>query len=261
MTTTWPDPAGRVSLLDVDPELAGPVDESERARLRNALVAPVFRFEPGPVPQPPREAMPLGYLMLKGLLLYEATVCGRRAAELLGPGDLFNPGPGADQDVAALPAVRTSTVLTPTLLADLSRLVEPIAFRPGALQALLSRAGNRLEAAAVHRSIGAHVRVDVRVLAYLWHLADRFGVVCRDSIKVDLPLTHATLARLVGARRPTVTTALVHLIELGYVRREGRLFYLLGDASAIEDLDRRSPSHSFALVGSVDGRQPSVVGA
>jgi CRP-like cAMP-binding protein len=89
--------------------------------------------------------------------------------------------------------------------------------------------------------------VDVRVLAYLWHLADRFGVVLPGAVRLDIPLTHAVLARLVGARRPTVTTALQRLIQLGYLRREGRAFVLIGSALAIEELERRSPARDFAL--------------
>jgi CRP-like cAMP-binding protein len=100
---------------------------------------------------------------------------------------------------------------------------------------------------AIQRSITAHVRVDVRVLAYLWHLGDRFGVVVPGAIRLDIPLTHAVLARLVGARRPTVTTALQRLIQLGYLRRDGRAFVLLGDATAVAELESRSPARDFEL--------------
>ena len=41
--------------------------------------------------------------------------------------------------------------------------------------------------------------------ATLWHVAERWGRVGRDSIVVDLPLSHQRLADLVGAHRPTVT--------------------------------------------------------
>jgi hypothetical protein len=91
------------------------------------------------------------------------------------------------------------------------------------------------------------VRVDVRVLAYLWHLADRFGVVQPGAVKLDVPLTHAVLARLIGARRPTVTTALQRLIQLGYLHRDGRAFVLAGDASSVIELESRSPARDFAL--------------
>jgi CRP/FNR family transcriptional regulator, cyclic AMP receptor protein len=44
-----------------------------------------------------------------------------------------------------------------------------------------------------------------------WHLADRWGRVGPESIAIHVPLTHEMLAKLVGATRPTVTTALSRL--------------------------------------------------
>ena len=234
----WPErPAGRIPLLDVDPDLGN----GERSPRLNVAV---FRFPTGPLPPAPEFAdeRPLGYLVLKGLLLYEAAVCGRAAAELIGPGEIVRP---ASQYASGTIATHASwSVLAPALLADLSSLDHEHA---GVVMASLAcRAADRAERAAVERSICSHVRVDVRVLAYLWHLADRFGVVVPGGVRLELPLTHAIVARLVGARRPTVTTALQRLIQLGYLAREGRAFRLIGDAGSIEDLDRRSPARDFA---------------
>jgi DNA-binding IclR family transcriptional regulator len=67
------------------------------------------------------------------------------------------------------------------------------------------------------------------------------------AVKLDVPLTHAVLARLVGARRPTVTTALQRLLQLGYLQRDGRAFVLVGDASGVAELESRSPARDFAL--------------
>ena len=238
----WPaQPAGRVPLLEVDPDLAGSASHNGGGAGR--LTAPVFRFATGKIPEPPPRdhERELGFLVLKGLLLYESVICGRAAAELLGPGELVRfPSPRSNGTIRAEVVVHA---LEPTLLADLSALD---ARHPEVIESLALRAADRAERVAVERSIGSHVRVDVRVLAYLWHLADRFGVVGRDGIKLDLPLTHATLARLVGARRPTVTTALQRLTQLGYIAREGRTYRLIGDASSVDDLDRRSPARDFA---------------
>ena len=55
-------------------------------------------------------------------------------------------------------------------------------------------------------------RVDVRLHMLLWHLAARWGRVRSDGTVLRLRLTHAVLADLVAARRPTVTTALSELI-------------------------------------------------
>jgi len=236
----WPvQPAGRISLLEVDPDLANGDGDAR-------LAVAVFRFGAGAMPSEPpaetRRGCMLGYLVLKGLVLYESAVCGRAAAELLGPGDVVRAA--GNYTSGTLPTRVTWTALSPVLLADLCSL-DP--HRSGAvIEALAMRCEDRAERAAIERSICSHVRVDVRVLAQLWHLADRFGVVVPGGVKVDLPLTHAVLARLVGARRPTVTTALQRLVQLGYVTREGRSFRLAGDATSVEDLDRRSPARDFA---------------
>ena len=233
----WPvQAAGHVSLLDVDPDLAG----RNGAAADGRVVVPVLRFPVGPMPAAPENAdRSLGYIVLKGLVIYESAVGGRAAAELLGPGEAIRPGSALTSGTLR-PTVRW-TALEPTLLADLADVEAP-----AVMEALARRYADRAERVAVERSIGSHVRVDVRVLAYLWHLADRFGVVAPGGVKLDLPLTHAVLARLIGARRPTVTTALQRLIQLGYVARDGRTFRLIGDASSIEDLDRRSPARNFA---------------
>lgn len=255
----WPvQPTGRIALLDVDPDLAesaGAADGAPSGR----LTVPVFRLGSGAMAEPPPSAArnPLGYLVLKGLLLYEVSVCGRATAELLGPGDLVRPGMRPES--AILESTSKWTVLEQALLADLSPV--ETSRHPKSLEiveALLARCADRLEAVAIQRSIAAHVRVDVRVLCYLWHLADRFGVVVPGAVKLNFPLTHAVLARLVGARRPTVTTALQRLMQLGYLQRENRAFVLFGDASCVNELESRSPARDFAIPAG-NGYEPAVI--
>jgi CRP/FNR family transcriptional regulator, cyclic AMP receptor protein len=255
-TAGWPlHPAGRIALLDVDPDLAGRKSGSELAAIRDRLTAPVYRLATGTLPEPPahKRDSHLGFLLLKGLLLYEVSACGRATAELLGPGDLIRPW-GADVSTTLASDIKW-TVLEQALVADLgSAASSRFAETTDVLEALVRRCADRAEAVAIQRSITAHVRVDVRVLAYLWHLADRFGVVTPGAVKLDVPLTHAVLARLVGARRPTVTTALQRLMQLGYLRRDGRAFVLVGDPSAVLELESRSPARDFALPdGTMDG--------
>jgi CRP-like cAMP-binding protein len=234
--------------LDVDPDLAGGKTGPELAGIRDRLTAPVYRVGTGPLPEPPanKRDRHLGFLVLKGLLLYEVTACARATAELLGPGDLVRPW-RQHHSSETLETTSTWTILEQTLLGDLGTAASAQWASDGAIaEVLITRCVDRADAAAVQRSITAHVRVDVRLLAYLWHLADRFGVVIRGGVRLDVPLTHAVLARLVGARRPTVTTALQRLIQLGYLRREGRAYVLLGDAGAVAELESRSPSRDFA---------------
>jgi hypothetical protein len=245
----WPlHPAGRIALLDVDPDLAGRKSGPELAAIRDRLTAPVYRLPVGALPEPPatkREGH-LGFLVLKGLLLYEVSACGRATAELLGTGDLVRPW-GSELSPTLAIDVKW-IVLEQVLLADLGTVSSSrFADSGDVFEALVRRCTDRAEAVAIQRSITAHVRVDVRVLAYLWHLADRFGVVQPGAVKLDIPLTHAVLARLIGARRPTVTTALQRLIQLGYLRRDGRAFVLLGDSSSVVELESRSPARDFEL--------------
>src|SRR4051794_38230552 len=244
----WPQqPAGRIALLDVDPDLASSLSAEERAAVRTELTVPVLRLPTGQMPLAPTPGEDhLGYLVFKGLLLYEVWVCGRATAELLGPGDLVRPW---SREASGTVSVETRwMVLEQALLGDLGSLDrQRLACSGDVFAGLVKRAADRAESAAIQRSIAAHVRVDVRVLAYLWYLADRFGVVVPGAVRLNVPLTHAVLARLVGARRPTVTTALHRLMQLGYLRRDGRAFVLCGDASAVEELERRSPARDFVL--------------
>lgn len=241
-------------MLDVDPDLVTRRSGPELAAIRDRLTAPVYRIPTGALPEPParkREGQ-LGYLVLKGLLLYEVSACGRATAELLGPGDLVRPWAADVSDTLASDVKWTA--LEQVLLADLGTTANSRFFEtPDVLETLVKRGSDRAEAVAIQRSITAHVRVDVRLLAYLWHLADRFGVVTPGSVKLDLPLTHAVLARLIGARRPTVTTALQRLMQLGYLRREGRSFVLVGDAGGVTELESRSPARDFALPDARNG--------
>lgn len=231
----WPPhPVGRVDLREVEPDLVG-LDADP-----GTVALSVFRLPRGPMPVAPEPAPGNhpGYLLLKGLVLYEVRVCGRVTADLLGPGDQVRPY--APHDAGTLATTATWTILETALLGDLRALGR---LRPERSQrifeGLLDRSATHAELLAIERTIAAQVRVDVRLLAYLWHLADRFGVVVPGAVRMTLPLTHNVLARLVGARRPTVTTALQRLMRLGYLERDGQAFLLLGDSSAVDDLERQ----------------------
>jgi CRP/FNR family transcriptional regulator, cyclic AMP receptor protein len=246
----WPvSPAGRVALLDVDPDLAAAMSPERAAGLRSELTAAVYRLSRGampPAPATPEHEVHLGFLVLKGLILREVMVCGRPTAELIGPGDLVRPWAGSNGEL--LPCTVKWTVLEQSLLADLGpAFAMRVSGRPELLEALIARSVERAENLAVQRSIASHVRVDVRVLAFLWHLAERYGVVVPGAVRINVPLTHSVLARLVGARRPTVTTALQRLMHLGYLQREARAFVLVGDAGAVGELESRSPSRDFEM--------------
>ena len=74
----------------------------------------------------------------------------------------------------------------------------------------------------MHRLTGQLVicqlpRVDQRVLAIMWLLAESWGQVTPGGVRLPLALTHETLGAMVGARRPTVTLALRKLSQQGAI--------------------------------------------
>lgn len=62
-------------------------------------------------------------------------------------------------------------------------------------------------------------QVRPRLLLLLWHLADRWGRVTPDGVRIPLRLRHGMLAELLAVRRPSATAALQQLISDGLVRR------------------------------------------
>lgn len=83
---------------------------------------------------------------------------------------------------------------------------------------MVGRALERSRNLAVNLAIIQQARVATRLHMLLWHFADRWGRVRADGVLVPLALTHAVLAELVAARRPTVTTALTELARAKNVR-------------------------------------------
>jgi CRP/FNR family transcriptional regulator, cyclic AMP receptor protein len=168
-------------------------------------------------------------LVLSGLMIRRVGIEGRYGAELIGEGDLLRP---SDEAVSPLLPLTTDwTVLLPARLAALDcgfeqRLTE----YPELARSLLGRAIQRSKNLAVNMAIVHQARVDVRVHMLLWHLAARWGRVRSDGTVLPLRLTHAVLADLVAARRPTVTTALSELTKRGLVRTDGETWVLPGEA-------------------------------
>lgn len=221
--TTDTADVGRVAhvrLGDVDPDLAPPSDgrgpvvpvfEIRVASSAAAVTSVVRRLGRG--------------VILKGYLLRDLEALGGSITDLLGPGDiLFGHDPLAD----GLAETRTQWhALERALIVDLSGVTPS-----GAVcDAITRRLESQLERAQLRCAIESIIRVDLRVLAYLWHLASTWGVVTPDGVRLEIPLTHALLASLVGARRPTVTTALGALSSGGYIRRDGRCLTLIGECN------------------------------
>jgi CRP/FNR family transcriptional regulator, cyclic AMP receptor protein len=108
----------------------------------------------------------------------------------------------------------------------------PMGRYPDVLSALFARAVRRSRHTVVAIAIVHQPRVDVRLHMLFWELADRWGTVHADGVRVPLELTHDVLADLVAARRPTVSKALGELAERGAVTWTGGYRLLSGDPPA-----------------------------
>src|SRR5204863_9474254 len=114
----------------------------------------------------------------------------------------------------------TWRVVEPVRLAQLDRrFALTVAPWPEVSAALMDRIIQRARWLAFQLAVCHVVRVDTRILLMLWHFADRWGRMTREGARVRIPVTHSVLASVVGARRPSVTTALGRLEDKGLIER------------------------------------------
>lgn len=167
---------------------------------------------------------------------------GRFGAELLGGGDLLRPWQD-DYASPILPLQTGWTVLEPTRVAVLDdEFVQRVAHYPELGSAMVARAMRRARNLVVNMAIVHQPRVDVRLHMLFWHLAGRWGRVRPEGTVLRMRLTHAVLADLVAARRPTVTSALTELSRSGQVRSSGDQWILLGERPGELDANLAEPS-------------------
>jgi len=171
----------------------------------------------------------IGLLILEGLVIRRMGMDGRYGAELLGPGDLLRPWQEA-ADALTLPLRTSRKILTPTRIAVLDLEFAARAARyPQIAGQLVARAMNRTRNLGVLMAIHHHPRVDVRLHTLFWHLAERWGRMRADGVHVPLRLTHAVLADLIAARRPTVSSALADLSRRGVLAATDEGWHLTGE--------------------------------
>jgi len=240
MKATAPDV---VRLLEQDPDLAGLLTGNRRAEAERELVVRVHRLGVGVWDVSRLEgasADHIGLLLLEGVVAREVIVADHVSAELLGPGDLLRPWQPASK-AGLLPVDVLWSVLSPSAFAVLDRrFAGELARWPEVTAALFDRLSERSLRLATTQAISQLTRVDRRLKALLWHLAERWGRVSGDGVIVPLALTHRILGQLVGARRPTVSTALGELAERGeLVRRVDGSWVLRGSPPDASALSRR----------------------
>jgi len=223
--------ADTVEVLRVDPDLAAGIDAAHLTEARRTCIATRAELPRGPwspTTASPATADGFGLLVLAGFLVRRVGRGDRFGAELLGPGDLLRPWQTIGA-VASAPFEPTWTVVAPAELAVLDKVfVARAAAYPSVAVAMVDRAMSRSRHLALTMAAVQQPRVDRRLHALLWQLADRWGRIGPEGATLAVPLTHELLGELVAARRPSVTTALAGLAAAGQVEREGRRWLLRG---------------------------------
>lgn len=234
---------GRVQpLFEIDREFASCIPEADLATARRQLLVPVFDVHKGHWQIPAiRHDRCSGFVVIAGTLIRDARVAEHWSTELLGPEDVLQPW-------EELPAPLSVSVdsgwraLESTRLAVLDgRFATAAARWPQLLAELVARTVRRSRFLVALMAVSQVRRLDERLILLLRILAERWGHVGRDGVELDLRLTHETVARLAGARRPSVSTTLTRLERDGALLRNERRFLL--------PLDTIAAPHRHSTIG------------
>ena len=219
-------------LLDLDPDLGQLLEGDRLEAARRDLRVALHSLEPGPWEVDKLSgASPehVGLLVIEGVLAREVLVSDTVSTELLGPGDVVRPWRLPTGDALLRNSVRWS-VLSRSRIALLDRrFAVQLGNFPEVNAAIIDRVTERAQRLALTQAISQLNRVDRRLLALFWHLAERWGRMTPDGVAVPMTLSHRMLGQLIGARRPTVSTALGELAKEGeIVRRDDGTWLLTG---------------------------------
>jgi hypothetical protein len=254
-----------ISLLDADPDLGRLLEGEALEDAQRDLVARVHALEPGPWDgERLRVAGPehVGLLIVDGLMTRELALADNVSAELLGPGDVVRPWQAKGPEQLVPFGVRWS-VIEETRLAVLDqRFGIALAQHPEVNAMLIDRLTERTQRLSLMQAISQLNGVDRRLMTLFWHLAERWGRVTRDGVVVSIPVPHRVVAQLVGARRPTVSTALSQLAARGELVRTADGTWLLSGAPygvPSEDAARivRRRRRRFEREGEAPPREPT----
>ena len=246
------------ALLDLDPDLGHLLEADRFAAARRELRVAIHTLDTGPWDAARLSGASsdhIGLLVLDGVVAREVLVFDTVSTELLGPGDVVRPWRLQQASGLLRHSIRWN-VLTRTRIGLLDR-------RFGAQLGVLP--GDHLGDHRPRQRAGHAARHDAgdlaaqprrpSLLALFWHLAERWG---RDAGRHRAPhdavAPHAGSA--VGARRPTVSTALAELARDGQVvRRDDGTWLLTGGPVGLPEPEIESSSRRAASCCAPDLRR------
>lgn len=236
-----------VALIDVDAELAEGLTDEQAAAAREGVRVKAEWVPPGPLSEARvrRDEPGTIVLLARGLVARTTTFEDAVVAELVCRGGFIWPHTPRDQARLALRDYRIElAALETSLLASLGpEALRALAGFPELGARLLRRCERHVAELEALRVIGQVTGVERRLLAFFRLLAARQGRDTSEGVAVPVAMPHRMLADLVGARRPTVSTALRQLADAGELRRLHDGTWLLPGAT-VADVSGRSPAIS-----------------
>lgn len=216
MPARFTSEARTICLLDVDPAFGEGVPDQDVRQARRALAVPTAAVPSGDFDiagVAARHGDTALLLVLTGAIARDVQVLDRITTQLFGPGDVLST---CDREPDSVHARVRFHAEEPARVALINgRFHSAARVWPELSSVVQQRLAAQSRRLAIQAAILALPRVESRVLAILWHLADVFGSVRSQGVLVPLQLTHERLGRLVGAQRPTVTLALRRLSDAG----------------------------------------------
>ena len=196
-------------------------------------------------------------LILDGVVARDVRLEDVTSTELLGPGDVIHPATVSDADRLLGDQVSWSVLAECRVAVIDARCAQGLAGYPEVTTVLLERLERRSQRLARAQAIVALTRVDRRLLAMLWQLAERWGRVTSDGVLIPLDLSHRLLGQLVGARRPTIATAASELARQGLLRRrDDGAWLLLGEVGLAAASHPSTPVAECGAPTGLDSGEP-----
>jgi CRP-like cAMP-binding protein len=242
-------PGGGIALFDAEPAFERDIPQDELSLARRVAVLPRVEVPAGPWEiGPPSEhgEGTFALLVVSGVLMRDVMLGDRVSTQLLGPGDVVDPW--HDDHDALVPVEHRWVASDTTQLAVLEERFVTVARRwPGVMTALHARTAEQAERATVQMAICQLPRIEERLVAVLWLLAERWGRATGAGIVVPLQLTHEALGRLAGAQRPTVSLALRDLADDGAVGRRADGAWILREGTQSALRPAGAPAETVSL--------------
>jgi CRP/FNR family transcriptional regulator, cyclic AMP receptor protein len=235
----------RSPLLELDPDLGRLLPPNRLGEAtRGLLVSVQDLYDGGRELTALARSSPshLGLLVVDGVVAREVVLGDTVSTELLGAGDVIRPWT-LEEPAGLLESEVTWSALSDVSLALLGRrfAVELCGY-PEVYTALIDRLSQRSARLATTQAISQMTKVDRRLLALFWHLAERWGRMTAMGVHVPLRISHRLLGQLIGARRPTISAAVRQLGQSGeLVRRADSTWLVTAEPGALRAAGRPAP--------------------